>query len=428
MNEYLNYNLNDYNLEDILELLEIDEDSENSNLHNLINEKTTELIQKSNENNNPKLAIFFQNIKDTYGEETISNNETIEPQTKSIENPGNIVKKPTVTKLLNIDSRFRNNYLNTISTNFTINLPQKVYNATQLILSSLEMPTTFYGFADEYHNNYFWIKYKKYTGIDSTSGENLYDDYYIYLYLSDGNYNSNALFETYNEFFENNNIPIILTYDLDTSTGVAIGTGKLNFALNIDDSNSLFELNFTAPNHPTVKANTIFQPDHDTPSDYAYYNQLDNYSSTLDSKFGWKFGFRKGLYSGLNTYTAEGVVDFSGPRYLYLYLNDFNQNANLNFYTSSQTGLLSENLIARITMTGTIFSLQTGEDFSVISSPRDYFGPVNLERLEIKILDEHNRIVNLNSVDISFTLKITCLYDIPLQMAQEEEKAITSIR
>ena len=50
MNEYLNYNLNDYNLEDILELLEIDEDPENSNLHNLINEKTTELIQKSNEN------------------------------------------------------------------------------------------------------------------------------------------------------------------------------------------------------------------------------------------------------------------------------------------------------------------------------------------------------------------------------------------
>ena len=290
------------------------------------------------------------------------------------------------------------------------------------------MPTTFYGFADEYHNNYFWIKYKKYTGIDSTSGENLYDDYYIYLYLSDGNYNSNALFDTLNDFFENNSISIILTYDLDTSTGVAIGTGKLNIALNSDDSNSLFELNFTAPNHPTIKANTVFQPDHDTPSDYAYYNQLDNYSSTLDSKFGWKLGFRKSLYSGLNTYTAEGVVDFSGPRYLYLYLNDFNQNANLNFYTSSQTGLLSENLIARITMTGTIFSLQTGEDFSVISSPRDYFGPVNLERLEIKILDEHNRIVNLNSVDISFTLKITCLYDIPLQMAQEEEKAITSIR
>ena len=46
MNEYLNYNLNDYNLDDILELLEINEDPENSDLHNLINEKTTKLIQK----------------------------------------------------------------------------------------------------------------------------------------------------------------------------------------------------------------------------------------------------------------------------------------------------------------------------------------------------------------------------------------------
>ena len=231
---------------------------------------------------------------------------------------------------------------------------------------------------------------------------------------------------TFNTFLSDNDLPIILSYDYDTSTGTVVGTGKLTIYLDTSnenyDSSATFDLNFKAPLHPSATESTVYTDS----ADYDYYNNND--SAEIDSKFGWKLGFRREKYSGTNTYTAEGVLDFSGPRYLFLYMNDFNQNANLNFYTSSRFGLLSENMIARISLSGSIFSLQSQGGIALISEPRLYFGPVNLERLDIRIYDEHNRIINLNDMDISFSIKVQCLYDIPKEIMIKEQSAIQAVR
>ena len=42
---------------------------------------------------------------------------------------------------------------------------------------------------------------------------------------------------------------------------------------------------------------------------------------------------------------------------------------------------------------------------------RFYFGPVNISRLELQIVDELGRTVDLNNMDYSMALNLICLYD-----------------
>ena len=45
-------------------------------------------------------------------------------------------------------------------------------------------------------------------------------------------------------------------------------------------------------------------------------------------------------------------------------------------------------------------------------SKRTYFGPVNIKKLHIKLLDELGRKVDLNNRDFSFGIEIEQLYDV----------------
>ena len=67
------------------------------------------------------------------------------------------VSKNTIHKLLCLDSRFRDNYYTTLSTNYTQTLPTVVKNVVSMELSSFEFPTTYYQVSKSIGNNYFWI-------------------------------------------------------------------------------------------------------------------------------------------------------------------------------------------------------------------------------------------------------------------------------
>ena len=48
------------------------------------------------------------------------------------------------------------------------------------------------------------------------------------------------------------------------------------------------------------------------------------------------------------------------------------------------------------------FSLLMENDFNVISEPRNYFGPVDIQRLRIRIYDERGNILNMNNANFLF--------------------------
>ena len=51
------------------------------------------------------------------------------------------------------------------------------------------------------------------------------------------------------------------------------------------------------------------------------------------------------------------------------------------------------------------------DNLNIIKTPRDYFGPVNLQIMNIQLLDEYGRILDLNNMDWSLTLELELLYE-----------------
>jgi hypothetical protein len=113
-------------------------------------------------------------------------------------------------------------------------------------------------------------------------------------------------------------------------------------------------------------------------------------------------------------YVAEGMVDITGPRYLFLIVNDFNNNVN-NKYTSlisSAVNFSASNILARISMPYGKNEIGYDDTSDLIPKIREYFGPVSIEKLHIQVIDEMGRIVDFNNNDISLLLDFQCLYNL----------------
>jgi hypothetical protein len=116
-------------------------------------------------------------------------------------------------------------------------------------------------------------------------------------------------------------------------------------------------------------------------------------------------------------YTSTQIVLPSAPRTLtnaQLYtINEINKNNNnlTNYLAKAPT---SSDILA-ILPVKTSVGIPTGSllvEFSgsLQDSSRTYFGPVNIERMAIKLLDDKGNVLNLNGNDWCFTLVVECLY------------------
>ena len=48
---------------------------------------------------------------------------------------------------------------------------------------------------------------------------------------------------------------------------------------------------------------------------------------------------------------------------------------------------------------------------NLISSDRQYFGPIHLQKIAIRLLNRYGNVVDLNLQDFSFTLEMNVLYE-----------------
>ena len=118
-----------------------------------------------------------------------------------------------------------------------------------------------------------------------------------------------------------------------------------------------------------------------------------------------------------NDYVPTQIVLPSAPRTLtraQLYtINEINKNNNnlTNYLAKAPT---SSDILAVLpvkTSTGVpTGSLLVEFSGSLQDSKRVYFGPVNIERMAVKLLDDKGNILNLNGNDWCFTLACECLY------------------
>ena len=296
--------------------------------------------------------------------------------------PGTInpLKKKTIRQYLNIDTRFRDNYYGSQSTNFLLSLPLQFNDVLSLQLNAIEIPTTFYVISKLTGNNFFTII----VNGDSTV-----------VTIPDGNYNIKGILNVMNEAmykFDNQFKGIIFQDNISNGNG----TGQIIVGIN--------ESYKTGGFLPVIESISIdFQAD-------KLGNQDRN--TPLPLKFGWLLGFRNGYYENSLVYLSEGIPDLTGPKYIYLVVDDFNNNVNNGFYSAFNSSILNNNILARISLQANTFSCLIENNLNIITTPRQYFGPVNINNLNIQLLDEYGRILDLNNTDYSFCLTLQSSYDI----------------
>jgi len=287
----------------------------------------------------------------------------------------NPLKKRTIKKNLNIDSRFRENYYTSAASNFNIVLPTNIHDIMQMQLAAIELPTTYYAISKQYGNNYFTIDVNGLGGNVIT--------------IPDGNYNQTTIMDAINKKLSLLPVPYNqIVFNINLENGV---TGSAQTIVGFSDLTGITSLTLD------------FQSDK--------YGVEDR-STPLPLKFGWILGFRNGIYVNNLNYVSEGVIDITGPNYFFLVVDDYNNNVNNSFYAAFNSSILNKNILARISLQANTFSVLKQNNLSLITTPREYFGPVNIQNLTIQLLDEYGRIVDLNNMDFSFCLTLTTSYDL----------------
>jgi hypothetical protein len=285
----------------------------------------------------------------------------------------NPLKKRTIKKNLNIDTRFRENYFSAPSTNFQFTLPMNFDNVLQMQLTAIELPTTYYNVSKQYGNNFFSIT------VDNESAM---------VSVPDGNYTADGIVNSINNELSLLGSPF----------------NNVLFIINVNNTSGSGQMMVGPEKSKTISKLTLnFQVDR--------YG-ADTCSVPLPLKFGWNMGFRNGIYENNLNYVSEGVVDVTGPRYIYLVIDDHNNNVNNGFYSAFTSSLLNNNILARISLQSRLFDVQLSNNLNIVTNPREYFGPVKLQSLNIQLLDEYGRVLDLNNMDYSFCITLTTAYDI----------------
>ena len=301
----------------------------------------------------------------------------------------NPLNNRVIIKCLTIDSRFRDNVPTTKSSDFIVQLPLKLSKVVSMQLSSIEFPISFYGISASYGNNFLNISLDYIVPPDMTS---IITENRIYT-IPDGNYSSTDLINTLNNLLQSNDDSNDMFKNVGFSLNLNVngsGTGKVTVEIisNIENIRNL-RLSFST----------------DSDGDA-------NVTTPLTSRFGSNLGFINSNYTGYLSYTSESVIEPFGIRYFYLVIDDYNNSVNNHFVTAFNRSILNPNTLARIAVRGSYFSVLTTNDLKVVTEPREYFGPVDIQRLHVRIFDEYGRLLDMNNTNFSFCLTFKLLYNL----------------
>jgi hypothetical protein len=339
------------------------------------------------------LAKTYQNVynldKSLHSSETVSNGSTFiikqHPTAYGQSQPSefypgaiNPLNKRTLRQNINIDTRFRENYYSTQSSNFHLDLPLRLTQVVSLQLSALELPTTFYAVSAVFGNNFFVLDVPSITSLIVT--------------IPDGNYVYSTFVGYVNNFLQNQTVNILykdIEFIADTNTNGSSGSNRMVVGLKAGSTITNYSINFQTDRYGNE--------DRQTP---------------LPLKCGWLMGFREGYYENNVSYISEGLIDLVGTKYIYLAVDDFNNNVSDGFYGAFTSSILNKNILARISLQGSVFNVLAQNNFILTTTPRQYFGPVDIQKLQIQLLDEYGRILNLNNMDYSFCLTFQTIYDL----------------
>ena len=152
--------------------------------------------------------------------------------------------------------------------------------------------------------------------------------------------------------------------------------------------------------------------------------EVDEYNSSIQHMYTITdpYDIYRARKFGLNNENFGSIPCYiSYPKYIYIAIDDFQANSK-NYFTLATESLLSPNIIARINISSLLEDkkrnnnngMNTGAAIDFLTNQkniREYFGPTNINRLKISLIDEYGELLNMNDRDWSFLLTFECLYN-----------------
>jgi hypothetical protein len=442
-------NILSYTIAELMEVLKIDDlEKENVvyNSNNLIN-------QAINENNYP-LAEFYEDVKNNLIEfiETFdSENENEEQSENNNDNENepmdeyytSEVKEGDINPLVNkTEKRFivlDSQYLpeGVSKTNFVANLSEKIKRVINIKLHSYSIPFNWYLISSQKRNNVIYLL--------------LNNNEKVKILIDDGNYSTTQMVAELNSKLKQK-----LNINTDTVT-YNESTGKIKFNL---PTNQVEKIIFFDKSEPYLLSN-----------EDNIFSTLRSYKNLT---LGWILGFREDEVTVQESGNISDVIpDLKGPRYLYLVVDDFKRNHTTNNLvtitnidenisvpsyfnhhmplnetdcndnivtvlpsaprTLTQAQIYTINEVMKHKNRTNYYSNSPNESDILAVIPlkhngltigdrivetsgqlqdnkREYNGPVDLDRIGVKLMDDTGFIVDLNGSDWTLTLMYEYIY------------------
>jgi hypothetical protein len=401
------FDIRNYNVNDMMNILNIGGDPSKLN-HFSVKEKTDAIIDKLKEDENLSsemrnkfesfikalefFLIYKYNVKaDNYiMDKTLLNPDkliadvAVRNKDGSIGRGGgggdmvsiNTYRRNIIPRLLSFDTKFRPNYFSSSSTNFSMVLPTPLKNVISMRLISFEFPNVAYDINAVLGTNMLKI-------TDNEGDICKYE-------LPSGNYHSDTVCSALNDISGN----IIININ-----------GNIN---NTADDNTRFDQFYFAIDNKTGRCIITSHSKKEFNLDFT--NTLEP-SIPITKNLGWKLGFRQLKYQGLYSYVSEAPVDLGGQKVVFFCVDDYRTNVTENVSIVYQNSFMNRNILARIPLRQGKFITCYDDNSDMIRKKRDYFGPVTIDKLHFRLIDEYGIDVRLNYSDYSFGLEFEILYE-----------------
>jgi hypothetical protein len=468
----MDYNVNNYTINELLTILELDEETTNED--NIIS-ITNNYIERFTNENNPKLVSFFEEIQDNLLKylddiDNISDSDTTDnirsdnisatdnirsdnistdiishnisdSITNNISNTQLLDDKPNldyqanrVSDRINIvgtisnpnsnkyvhqhqsiisnqingyglnsylvnyvfNTQFRDDYFNSVSSDATFTIPDNIKNVIAISLSACQFPNVIYGFSNINQTNTIFIK------EDVTNLEAIVE-------IPEGNYQIEALCQVLEDNINLQvcNIPISPT---KLNYRFFVTANLNNFKVTISNLFYSFSINLSKKNGVLLDPNTFIYRNR-----AKLDSQVENENVTPSDLFktmGYIIGFRNFEYFGSTSYTTESTFNNRYTTYVYFVLDEFvsgyQQHTTYGVFPES---LSDGKILALIPLSGQNFQTTFDNNSNFIYKTRFYSGPIDLRKINIKILNQEGNLVDLNYRDFAFSLQLTVIYD-----------------
>ena len=411
------FDIRNYDVNDMMNILNIGGDPSKLN-HFSVKEKTDAIIDKLKEDENLSsemrnkfesfikalefFLIYKYNVKaDNYiMDKTLLNPDkliadvAVRNKDGSVRGGGggggdmvsiNTYRRNIIPRLLSFDTKFRPNYFSSSSSNFSMVLPTPLKNVISMRLISFEFPNVTYD-------------------IDATLGTNMlkitdHEGDICKYDLPSGNYHSDTVCSALNEISGN----VIINMDGNPGAGMVGGDGN-----SADDDDLKFDQFYFAIDNKTGRCIITSHSKQEFNLDFT--NTLEP-SIPITKNLGWKLGFRQLKYQGLYSYVSEAPVDLGGQKVIFFCVDDYRTNVTENVSIVYQNSFMNRNILARIPLRQGKFITCYDDNSDMIRKKRDYFGPVTIDKLHFRLIDEYGIDVRLNYSDYSFGLEFEILYE-----------------